>query len=74
MKQRKKILTVRGSADDSSKFGSEVRVFGSFRTAKYTQDTLHTQLPTRFQLAWELCRILRMQLEQQQSQSLPNSQ
>ena len=60
MKQRKKILTVRGNADPSG--------------VKYTQDTLHTQLPVRFQQALELCRILRMQPEQQQSQSLPNNQ
>ena len=60
MKQRKKILTVRGNADPSR--------------VKYTQDILHTQLPTQFQQVWELYQILKMQLGQQQSQSLPNSQ
>ena len=60
MKQRKKILTVRGNADPSG--------------VKYTQDTLHTQLPDQFQQVWELFRILRMQPGQQQSQSSPSSQ
>ena len=60
MKQRKKILTVRGNADPSR--------------VKYTQDTLHTQLPAQFQRVSELYRILRMQPEQRQSQSSPNSQ
>jgi len=60
MKQRKKILTVRGNADPSR--------------VKYTQDTLHMQLPIQFQQVWELCRISKMQPEQQQSQSLPNNQ
>ena len=50
MKQRKKILTVRGNADPSR--------------VKYTQDTLHMQLPIQFQQVWELGRILRMQLGQ----------
>ena len=36
---------------------------------KYTQYTLHTQLPAQFQQVWELYRILRMQLGQQQSKS-----
>ena len=44
------------------------------RITKCTQDTLHTQLPNQFQQVWELYRILRMQPEQQQSQSLPNNQ
>ena len=60
MKQRKKILTVRGNADPSR--------------VKYTQDTLHTQLPIQFQQVLELYQISKMQPEQQQSQSLPNNQ
>ena len=60
MKQRKKILTVRGNADPSR--------------VKYTQDILHTQLPVQLQQLLELYRILRMQPEQQQSQSSPNNQ
>ena len=60
MKQRKKILTVRGNADPSR--------------VKYTQDTLRTQLPVQFQQVLELYRILRMQPGQQQSQSSPNNQ
>ena len=60
MKQRKKILTVRGNADPSR--------------VKYTQDTLHTQLPVQFQQVWELYRILKMQPGQLQSQSSPSNQ
>ena len=60
MKQRKKILTVRGNADPSR--------------VKYTQDTLHTQLPIQFQQVLELYRILRVQLEQLQIQSSPSNQ
>ena len=69
MKQRKKILTVRGNADDFGFLPER-----ESKVAKYTQDTLHMQLPVQFQQVWELYRILRMQPGQQQSQSSPNSQ
>ena len=40
---------------------------------KYTQDTLHTQLPVQFQQVWELYRILKMQLEQYSSSNNINA-